>query len=772
MTSLILQTPKSAIRNPQSAIGIYSGAVRRWFFIWLGFSATAAQLVLTRELLVVAEGNEICLGLVLAAWMLSTGAGSFILGRFAGFASRLWISIGLIGVGFTFLTGMLAIRSIRWLAGITPGETLDIGSLFWVALLSLGPVCFLSGSLFALGGRFLAAEASVPPAHAVSRVYAFEALGAAGGGLVAASLLLPFLSPFQIAAFIGVVHLWFATVLVFGLSGRARTLFASLAVVACSIGALWSPALWLEQRSLAAFWNGWSIRQVRNSPYGNLVLAGRDGSTTTFFDGVPIFTVPDKQAAEEAVHYALLQHPQPRAVLLVGSTGPGSLREALRHPAVKRLDFVELDPVLLALTEEAFAEEWGSLKADPRFAVNQADPRDFIRHWRGTERYDVIVLNLPDPRTAQVNRFYTVEFFHEVNRRLNPGGVLAFRLSGSEDYVGQELADSLRCVWTTTRLVFPGVKAFPGSVVHFFASKANGTLSDNPEVLLKRLSDRGIETSYVNAYHLPFRLMPDRVDDFRALLSERTVRPNRDFEPIGYFKAMVAWTSLFDPGVRDFLARLGDLEFGRVLLGAGCVAAVICVFIGLAPASRRKPIVLGAASSAMGTLLMGLQVFLFLGFQVVHGAVYYHMSVLIAAFMLGMGVGSLIASETKVSMRRLVLLQLAATLWPVIFCLLLPVVPRVASPRLLYLFFPLTSLLTGLLGGFHFPYVNRLYLTPGKEGNTGLLYAIDLAGASLGALAIGAWLVPVYGFLRTSAVLAIIGVGPLLMLAGTKRMRG
>jgi len=740
--------------------------VRRWFFIWLGFSATAAQLVLTRELLVVAEGNEICLGLVLAAWMLSTGAGSFILGRFAVFASRLWISIGLVGVGLTFLTGILAIRSIRWLAGITPGETLDIGSLVWVALLSLGPVCFLSGSLFALGGRFLAAEASVPPAHAVSRVYAFEALGAAGGGLVAASLLLPFLSPFQIASLVGVVHIWFATALLFGFSRGRRTVFASLILLACSIGLVWGPASWLEQWSLVRFWNGWSIRQVRNSPYGNLVLAGRDGSSTTFFNGIPVFTVPDKQAAEEAVHNALLQHPAPRAVLLVGSTGPGSLLEALRHPAVTRLDFVELDPVLLALTEEAFAGEWGRLKADRRFAVHQADPRDFIRHWRGAQKYDVIVLNLPDPRTAQVNRFYTVEFFHEVNRRLNPGGVLGFRLTGSENYVGEELADSLRCVWTTARLVFPDVKAFPGSVVHFFASKTEGALSDKPEVLLKRLSDRGIGTAYVDTSHLPFRLMPDRVDEFRALLSERTAPPNRDFEPIGYFKAMVAWTSLFDPGVRDFLARLGELEFARVLLGAVGVVSLICAFIGLAPVSRRKPIALGAASTAMGMLLMGLQVFLFLGFQVVHGAVYYHMSVLVAAFMLGMGTGSLIASDTKVSMQRLVFVQLAGTLWPVVFCLLLPVVPSLSSPRLLYLFFPLTSLMTGLLGGFHFPYVNRLYLTPGKERNTGLLYAIDLSGASLGALAIGAWLVPVYGFLRTSAVLAIIGAGPLLMLAG------
>jgi len=487
---------------------------------------------------------------------------------------------------------------------------------------------------------------------------------------------------------------------------------------------------------------------------------------TTFFDGIPVFTVPDKQAAEEAVHYALLQHPAPRSVLMVGSTGPGSLQEALRHPAVTRLDFVELDPVLLEVVEKAFPEQWRSLRRDPRFTVHQADPREFIRDSHRSRKYDVLVLNLPDPRTAQVNRFYTVEFFREVDRRLNPGGVLAFRLTGSENYVGEELADSLRCIWTTASAVFPDVRVFPGSAVHFFASSRTGALSESSSVLLRRLSERGIDTSYVNAYYLPFRLMPDRVDDFQLMLSEEPAKPNHDFEPVGYFKGMIAWTSIFDPWVRDFLARLGKLQFRLVIVAVLCLALLICALMWLAPASRREPIGLGAASTAMGMLLMGLQVFLFLGFQVVHGAVYYHMSVLVAAFMSGMGAGSLLASRCKISMGRLVLLQLIGTLWPVIFCLLLPAVPGLASPRLSYLFFPLMSVLTGLLGGFHFPCVNRLYLRPGREGNTGLLYAIDLAGASLGALAIGAWLVPVYGFLRTSSVLAILGAGPLCLLVG------
>ena len=48
--------------------------------------------------------------------------------------------------------------------------------------------------------------------------------------------------------------------------------------------------------------------------------------------------------------------------------------------------------------------------------------------------YDVIIVNLPDPQTAQINRFYTLEFFQEVASKLAPQGIFSFRLSAAENY--------------------------------------------------------------------------------------------------------------------------------------------------------------------------------------------------------------------------------------------------------------------------------------------------------------------------------------------------
>ncbi|HET7208485.1 MAG TPA: hypothetical protein VFI95_18055, partial [Terriglobales bacterium] len=59
----------------------------RTILVFIGFTATVAQIVLLRELMVVSYGNEISLGVMLASWLLWTAMGSSVLGRLAVRAS-------------------------------------------------------------------------------------------------------------------------------------------------------------------------------------------------------------------------------------------------------------------------------------------------------------------------------------------------------------------------------------------------------------------------------------------------------------------------------------------------------------------------------------------------------------------------------------------------------------------------------------------------------------------------------------------------------------
>ena len=77
-------------------------------------------------------------------------------------------------------------------------------------------------------------------------------------------------------------------------------------------------------------------------------------SRSLFENGLIVMTVPDPAAAEEAVHYALLEHREPRRLLLIGGGVNGSLAEALRHPGLTQVDYVELDPMIFEIAAQYF----------------------------------------------------------------------------------------------------------------------------------------------------------------------------------------------------------------------------------------------------------------------------------------------------------------------------------------------------------------------------------------------------------------------------------
>src|ERR1039458_5428686 len=73
--------------------------------------------------------------------------------------------------------------------------------------------------------------------------------------------------------------------------------------------------------------------------YGNLAVTETGTLRSIYDNGAMLANVPDENAAEEEVHYALLEHPAPRNVLLIGGGVNGSIAQALKHPSIERIDY-------------------------------------------------------------------------------------------------------------------------------------------------------------------------------------------------------------------------------------------------------------------------------------------------------------------------------------------------------------------------------------------------------------------------------------------------
>jgi spermidine synthase len=742
----------------------------------IGFTAIIAQIVLMRELMVVFYGNEISLGVMLASWLLWIALGSNFLGKpaaRAGDPARVMASLQVI-LAVTFPVTVLAVRASRSVLRATPGEILGPLPMLLTCLLTLSCFCAVSGCLFAAGSRLYAQQGESSSPVATSSVYLLEAAGSALGGILASFLLIRYLTSMQVALLLSFLNLAAAASLVIPYASRRRTVIAVLLGIFVFVGL--PLARRLETASLARLWPGFWLVAARNSVYGNLAVVEAPGSRSLFENGLLMFNAPDPAAAEEAVHFALLQHPAPRSLLLIGGGASGSLLQALQHPSLERVDYVELDPAVLDLAEQYFPQQWTAAQADVRVHVHHADGRSFLK---STDRtFDVILINLPDPQTAQLNRFYTLEFFREAAAKLNPGGVFSFQLHAAEEYISPELGDFLRCINKTLREVFPAVTTIPGESVHFFATMQAAGLTESPQELISRLRSRHIQTRYVREYYIPFRMMPDRMLDISRQIEPRSDTPvNRDYAPIAYYFDVALWSTQFNQGYRRIFESIARVNFGYVMAWLGVLLLAIGAALHWRRRAARPRASAAFCTAATGFTLIGLEVLLLLGFQAIYGYVYHQLAIVIAFFMVGMALGSWWrlrrSSRSPVAFDRKMLtlagLQMVGALSPILLYVLFVLLSGIRNPTGLALvsqvLFPVLALLSGLLGGYQFPLASEVFFGGSKPNPAGLgtLYALDLVGACLGALAVSALLLPVFGFLRSALLIAAVNLVPGLL---------
>jgi spermidine synthase len=767
-----------------------------------GFTAVVGQIVLMRELIQVFNGNEIALGFLLATWLLWTAFGSALASAFVrspgkqSGRARLAVAALEALLAVSLPATIWALRSSKSFFQSVPGELVGPVPMLLTTLVCLSVFCAAAGALFVAAAHLAAMEGSLSARSAASAAYLLDAAGSALGGVLASVVFVRFLVAFQIASIVGLLNLAVAAVLLFRFK-RAHVAFLAAATALAAIPLL----VWVAPRCNAAanarLWRGFHVVAERDSVYGNLTvtqtgvpsdrsssLGWETGENETgairslYENGSILANAPDPAAAEEAVDYALLEHPAPRRVLLIGGGVNGSVAEALKHPTVESLDYVELDPALIAMAERYFPAQTavfrsGSSLADPRVHLHLLDGRRFLSETR--EKFDVIIVDAPDPQTAQLNRFYTLEFFRLTRAHLAPGGLVAVELRSSEEIISPDLAAFLRSIRGTLGRVFPYQAAIPGETIHFFGAVAPGVLTQDPRVLVARLRERHLHTQYVSEYFIPYRMTPDRMEQVETDLAPRATTPvNRDFTPVAYAFDVVLWSAQFKSSYAarfDTWFRLAErVPFGKIAGGLGLTLLIAVALFALLPGrERRERAAAGACVAATGFTLMALQIFLLLGFQAVYGYVYTELAILIGLFMAGIALGSWLG------MRRhgpsggwtLTVTQLSIAVACPALLLAVSGIGDVSSHAAAWLavqiVFPALAALAGALGGFQFVTAAGIFLGgSGASARLGLLYAIDLLGGCAGALALSTFLIPVFGFWRTAWLAAAINAAAAL----------
>jgi spermidine synthase len=730
-----------------------------------GFAASIGQILVIRELLVIFYGNELSTGLILVCWLLCTAAGSSLTGRVC---RKKPPGFRVLHAGFAVLCAALPativwIRAARAFWSIPPGELLSPGMMLAIGFCATAPICFLSGGLFALAWELCRAGAKGEESSI--SVYLAESLGAGAGGLVFYFVLLP-LYPSFAGSLLLIVFL-LAAVIVGGAGlkypGKVLcTVFATAILIAAWFSFGYSDRMDLLTRRMQ--W-GKSFLQSRDTAYQNLVFLFNSGQFSLFSNGLWLFSSPDPQNAEPAAHLPLLEHPDPGRVLVIGDYSPELLGEVVNHPGIKSVDCVQPDAEATAFTTAVLPPSPAEMGPDRRVRVWHMDPKRF-RSEAGIG-FDVVLLSAGEPVNAEMNRFYTVEFFARMKSLMNPGGLFSFGVAASPDIVGPREAVLLKSLYATLREVFGYVLVLPGENVRFIASQDGAGVTGDPQVLINRMRSRRLDLTYLRDFYLLDLFNPIRLAYMESIVREGPpAKINRDFEPVCYLYGLGLWGAQLHPAAGRFLGFISGGAPFSVLVALG---ALFLVFVSVLLAKGGSSSVVAFNTGVCGAVLIVSEVVLVLVYQIIEGSVYRQMALIISLFMAGLAAGSaLVRTLRGGSAHLLFMIQIGLAAYLGALYLLFsvfrgPVLDNLGHVTMLVLFSSL-AFFAGMFGGGQF--CAAVWCSEKVRGAG--LYAADLIGASAGALAGSLYFLPVLGIPKT---LLTLGFGCLAASATLLRNR-
>ena len=671
-----------------------------------GIASVVTQLLTIREFLTQFKGNEIVIALILFNWLILGGIGT-LLARFV--TRRLWkpdiSGLAWFSLILTALPApqILAIRILRDVVFIH-GSSVGFYPTWLYAFLTIMPYGLLVGFVLPYSLFILKNES---PDYPGARIYMTDNIGDVAGGALFSFALVYLLTPLQ-AVFFANLPLLAAAYFLFPVSHRYR---ACAIMGAITVFAMLAAGLWFEKPSLTP--SEGLLAHYQETRYGRIAVHRDQDQFTLFEDGKPVFSTQNISIAEEAVHYPLAQLDKVQHVLLISAEG--GVMEELQKYNSKSIDYVELDP---EVTTVQF--QYGMLKKIPGLHVIHRDGRAFLSDTNNT--YDAIIVNLPEPETFQINRFYTDRFFELARARLKPGGILSFAVQGFENYIAQPQRQKYSSLYNTATEYFKHVTLLPGQKVYFLC-RNQAIDTDIP----RALSQKGISTSYISGFYYG-NLTPERIERLNQHIDSSTP-VNRDHSPYLIRVMFSQWFAKYQSSPIGFM-----------------IAALVLTSIYLFRISREEFVLFST-----GCITMGSEILVIFAFQIFFGYIYLQIGIIITVFLAGLLPGAWAGNRLQSKRKRI----LAASDAILILLLGLFILALLTiADRLPILFFLIFGFCVSLACGFQFPIA--LDLKGSDKAAATRSFSADLIGAGCGTLMTSAILIPYLGIIWAAIGLIMI----------------
>lgn len=605
-----------------------------------GLFTIAAQTLLFREFLTAFEGNDISVGVFFGSWFLWVGLGAVLVRRWGHAAEILLRHIELAFLAYVpaLAIQLLLIIQVRGLAGLASYDLMSVQTLVFWSLIVNAPVSFVTGLLFPLACRWVEQTQAFP----VSRVYVLEAIGSFIGGVGVTVLLTLHADAVQVLFFLVIVLS--LSVLVSSWVGSRRRLIqaVSLALVVLPIlGLATGMDADLAQQMRLLKWSRLlpreAYRGVLQTAQAEYLYGQYQSQWVVVRDGTACEALPN-EAAGQAAATSLCQKPDARRILVIGS-GLGLCSRFLALPQVEHVAWAHADGEYVTQVSACVPEQLHI--NDARFHPIVGELR---RHLAGTnDRFDLIVLNLPDVTNSASNRYFTAESFERLKRALTSAGVLSVSVAGGENVIGAELAGLGASVKLTLEKVFAHIVIVPGDETWLLASDSPD-LTGDPATLRDRFAAvKGAEQVFPPAGLLSVYL-PDRAAQAMASYDKvglpASLLVNRDAHPLTHLYSLLL-------AARQSGASVTRLVRLLALAGLWPFFTAILVFVALRVGSMTRQ--RGEDRSSFdgsflvfstGWVSIAVVIVLMYLYETRFGSLYLHVGVISSLFMVGLTLGA------------------------------------------------------------------------------------------------------------------------------------
>lgn len=690
--------------------------------ITTGILSVILQFVLVRELQITFLGNELSLGIILFLWLAGESLGSFTASRFLKNDKKTFYIILLLNNCLLF-TGLFLSRAMKSSLSLNLFEILQPQQILIISAAAILPLAFIAGALFA---------AAIKIINAPVKVYILEAAGAFIAGALCLTLPLHFNNT-QIIFFASCLIL--IVVLIALLKDRFKILsILSLLLLGLNLFLFTFGGInKLHNFSSAIRFKPQELLFSRDSIYANTAITKSASTYSLYENGKLYFTTEDTAGLEEFAAMVMLSHPAPGRVLLIGSGASGLIAQILKFP-VDSIDYLELDPKLIESSLKYIPAAKGYGLDNPKVKIINQDARFFIRN-SPPGKYDMVILNLGDPYSLQLNRFYTLEFFNSVKKAINNAGIFCVSISSKEDVLEQNMLKYNRSIYKTARQIFISVEIIPGERIILLCCD-DPLFSLKTEIMEKRFINNKISDEFFTLYHIKQKLFRKEYVTEKLEAGLMNTAINSDYYPWGFFYYLGLWGKASSLNFSKIWAAIQGVKLEYILI------FILAVFLLL----RKKAI--NIAIFTTGLSAIAIQIMTGLIFQINYGYLYYQLGFLIGLFMFGLALGALSGKLTKQNKSALINLEIT-------FCVILFITPLILKESNIIYF--LLTLLTGFLAGYEFSIFCALK-------NAAIVYALDLAGACLGSLLVTLALIPVFGIYKACFILGAIKLIGILFL--------